>query len=191
MQGRSLDEIFELYSFAHPVLGGQNMQDSRFAFNFQIVPRIHVWYDMYIMNGYHRGPWLREITKPVYWRSNPIAHSRITRSGTERLKIEEKRENEKRILEKMILLYCKKQHGAKAGLCSECEELRDYAFSRSDNCPVMETKTFCSKCTVHCYSLPMRERIRAVMRFSAGRLLFRNPILIIRYLIVSIKEKKK
>lgn len=56
MQGRSLDEIFELYSFAHPVLGGQNMQDSRFAFNFQIVPRIHVWYDMYIMNGYHRGP---------------------------------------------------------------------------------------------------------------------------------------
>ena len=41
-------------------------------------------------------------------------------------------------------LYCKKKHGGKNGLCPECEELDAYARQRSDKCPFMETKTFCS-----------------------------------------------
>ena len=55
----------------------------------------------------------------------------------------------------------------------------------------METKTFCSNCRVHCYKLEMRERIRKVMRFSGPRMLLYHPIMAIRHVIESRKEKRR
>lgn len=103
---------------------------------------------------------------------------------------ESKREREKRVVELMITLYCRKNHGGKE-LCPECRELLSYAWSRSDHCPFMETKTFCSNCKVHCYKPAMREKIRKVMRFSGPRMIFYHPILAIRHVYESMKEKKK
>lgn len=54
----------------------------------------------------------------------------------------------------------------------------------------METKTFCNNCKVHCYKPEMREKIRQVMRYSGPRLLFRNPIIAAKHLILSTKEKR-
>lgn len=76
-------------------------------------------------------------------------------------------EREKRIVSEMIGLYCRKNYKAGHGLCAECAELEAYARMRSDKCPFMETKTFCSNCKVHCYKPEMREKIRKVMRFPA------------------------
>lgn len=106
-------------------------------------------------------------------------------------KIESKREREKRTVAWMIRLYCKKKHGTKQGLCAECQSLNDYAVLRSDKCPFMETKTFCSNCHVHCYKADMREKIREVMRFSGPRMIFSHPIMAIRHVIESKKEKKR
>ena len=106
-------------------------------------------------------------------------------------KIESKREREKRTVSLMIRIYCKKKHGTKKGLCSECEALDAYARMRSEKCPFMETKTFCSNCKVHCYKADMREKIRAVMRFSGPRMIFSHPIMAIRHVIESKKEKRK
>lgn len=105
--------------------------------------------------------------------------------------VESKREQEKRIVELMIRLYCKKKHGTKKGLCPECQALHDYAMLRSDKCPFMETKTFCSNCRVHCYKKDMREKIREVMRFSGPRMIFYHPVMAIRHVIESKKEKKR
>lgn len=105
--------------------------------------------------------------------------------------VESKREREKRIVSQMIVLYCKKQHKMKGKLCGECKELLEYASFRSDKCPFMETKTFCSNCKVHCYKPAMREKIREVMRFSGPRMIFHHPVLAISHLIESKKEKKK
>ena len=69
--------------------------------------------------------------------------------------IKTKREQEKEIVSLMIRLYCHKKHGGKT-LCPECAELDAYARLRSDKCPFMETKTFCSNCKVHCYKKDMR-----------------------------------
>lgn len=102
-----------------------------------------------------------------------------------------KREREKKIVSQMIALYCKKQHGGKKELCAECEELMQYAKLRSDKCPFMETKTFCSNCKVHCYKPDMREKIREVMRYSGPRMIFTHPVTAIRHVIESKKEKKK
>ena len=51
---------------------------------------------------------------------------------------------------------------AKASLCPAVPRpCSDYAWARSDHCPFMEAKTFCSNCKVHCYRPEMREQIRA------------------------------
>lgn len=113
-------------------------------------------------------------------------------SGSERKnKITSKREQEKIIVSRMILIYCKKKHGTKDGLCAECAALESYARMRSDKCPFMETKTFCSNCKVHCYKPDMREKIREVMRFSGPRMIFYHPVAAIRHVIESRREKKR
>jgi Zn ribbon nucleic-acid-binding protein len=104
--------------------------------------------------------------------------------------IQTKREREKKTVSLMIALYCRKKHGSKA-LCPDCAALDAYARQRSDTCPFMETKTFCSHCKVHCYKSDMREKIRAVMRFSGPRMIFHHPIMAIRHVIVSKKERKR
>lgn len=105
--------------------------------------------------------------------------------------IDSKREREKRTVSLMIRIYCKKKHRTRKGLCPECEALDAYAKMRSDKCPFMETKTFCSNCKVHCYRADMREKIRAVMRFSGPRMIFIHPIMAIRHVIESKKEKRR
>ncbi|MBQ8209432.1 MAG: nitrous oxide-stimulated promoter family protein [Clostridia bacterium] len=102
-----------------------------------------------------------------------------------------KREKEKQTVELMISLYCKKNHKTKNALCDECNALNEYAKIRSDKCPFMETKTFCSNCKVHCYKADMREKIREVMRFSGPRMIFYHPVTAVRHLIETKKEKKR
>lgn len=103
--------------------------------------------------------------------------------------VSEKQQQEKQTVEKMIQLYCKKNHHTKS-LCMHCETLKTYAFQRIDVCPFMETKTFCSNCKVHCYQKEKREEVRRVMRYSGPRMLLYNPWMAIRHVIVSRKEKK-
>lgn len=105
--------------------------------------------------------------------------------------IESKREREKKMVSQMIALYCRKNHGTKDTLCPECAALNLYARQRSDKCPFMETKTFCSNCKVHCYKPEMREKIRMVMRFSGPRMIFYHPVAAIRHMIEMKKEKRR
>lgn len=105
--------------------------------------------------------------------------------------VETKREREKAMISQMIALYCRKQHGCRDGLCPECAELDAYARQRSEKCPFMETKTFCSNCKVHCYKPEMREKIRAVMRFSGPRMIFHHPVAAVRHVVETKKEKRR
>lgn len=105
--------------------------------------------------------------------------------------VQTKSAREKLMVSQMIALYCKKNHKTKNGLCPDCADLERYARQRSDKCPFMETKTFCSNCRVHCYKPEMREKIRAVMRFSGPRMLLRHPWTAVRHLIESKREKQR
>lgn len=104
---------------------------------------------------------------------------------------ESKREREKQVVQLMIRLYWKKLHGTQKGLCPECRELAEYAVMRSDRCPFMETKTFCSNCRVHCYKPEMREKIRKVMRFSGPRMLLHHPVMAVRHVMESRREERE
>ena len=106
-------------------------------------------------------------------------------------KTESKRAREKRTVALMIRLYCRKNHSTGRQLCPACQALHSYAMERSDRCPFMERKTFCSNCHVHCYKADMREKIREVMRFSGPRMLLYHPVMAIRHVIESRKEKRR
>lgn len=103
--------------------------------------------------------------------------------------VEEKRVREERVVKEMITLYCRHHHGS--ALCPDCEELLAYAHQRSEKCPFMETKTFCSNCRVHCYDPAHRARIRSVMRYSGPRMLFHHPLLAIAHVIETKKEQRR
>ena len=105
---------------------------------------------------------------------------------------EKKRQREKKIVQEMILLYCRDHHHNPSECpCPSCAALIAYAHERSDKCPFMENKTFCSNCRVHCYQKGMRDQIRTVMRYSGPRMLKIHPILAIRHLIESKAEKHR
>ena len=106
------------------------------------------------------------------------------------MNVQTKREHEKELVSLMIRIYCRKKHGGRS-LCQQCAELENYARQRSDKCPFMENKTFCSNCRVHCYKPEMRERIREVMRFSGPRMIFYRPVTAIRHVIATKREKKR
>ena len=86
-----------------------------------------------------------------------------------------KREKEKSIVTLVIKLYCKKH--------DDIDELHllSYVNERIDKCPMMEQKTFCSKCKIHCYRQEYREKIKKVMRYSGPRIFFYHPILVIKH----------
>lgn len=105
--------------------------------------------------------------------------------------IQTKREREKQMVSQMIALCCRRNHHTKGALCPDCAAQNDYARQRSDRCPFMETKTFCSNCRVHCYKPEMREKIRAVMRFSGPWMILYHPVAAVRHVVETKREKKR
>lgn len=117
--------------------------------------------------------------------------------------IAQKRAQEKRTMETMVRIFCrgnrhmpKTSRGRHAGrngendLCPDCRALLDYANMRTDKCPFMAEKTFCSACKVHCYSKEMQERVRCVMRYAGPRMLFVHPVMAVRHMKVTLKNKR-
>ncbi len=105
--------------------------------------------------------------------------------------VEARRAREQEVVSQMIGIWCHARHGTARGeLCDECAELEAYARARSERCPFMETKTFCSNCHVHCYRAEMRERIREVMRFSGPRMLLHRSVMACRHVVESRREKR-
>ncbi|MGD9567010.1 MAG: nitrous oxide-stimulated promoter family protein [Sedimentibacter sp.] len=84
----------------------------------------------------------------------------------------------------MIKIYCNGNHGRKE-LCDDCLELAQYAKNRVENCIFDDKKPVCGKCTVHCYKPEMREKIRTVMRYSGPKMLYKHPVMLVKY----VKDK--
>ena len=103
-------------------------------------------------------------------------------------KIARKLQHEKKILLDMISLYCRKVHHTQ-DLCDECRALAEYAIRRTELCPYMDEKSFCSQCKTHCYKPEMRERIREVMRYAGPRIMFYHPLAALRHLYYRHLEK--
>lgn len=86
-------------------------------------------------------------------------------------------DREWRTVSAMIAIYCAGRHRSGAALCSECQQLKDYAYIRLQRCVFGETKPTCAKCAVHCYQPARREEMREVMRYAGPRMLLKHPLL--------------
>ncbi|CUP78359.1 hypothetical protein BH721_01855 [Clostridium baratii] len=92
-------------------------------------------------------------------------------------------EKEKEIVKLMIEIYCSKNHKTNdKKLCSECEELLEYAHKRLSYCKFGNEKSSCSKCPIHCYKKDMKIKIKEVMRFSGWRLIVYKPYEFVRHI---------
>lgn len=93
---------------------------------------------------------------------------------------------EKEIVSLMIDLYFK---GSQNTLNQdEYLDLKKYCLQKLDLCPFGEGKTFCSSCQVHCYDDDHREKIRSVMRYSAPRMLFYHPLMMLKHTLTSLNR---
>ena len=88
---------------------------------------------------------------------------------------------EKKVVEQMIRLYCRKKEG-NGEMCPKCRELLEYAHARLDRCRYGEGKPTCKKCPIHCYRPEMKERVRNVMRWSGPRMMFYHPVAAIKHI---------
>ena len=100
-------------------------------------------------------------------------------------------QSEKRVVSKMIKLYCRAHHNSKNEFCEECDELNIYAMIRLDKCPFGEDKPTCSLCPIHCYKKEMRTRVKEVMIFAGPRMLLRHPVDAVSHLARELKLKRK
>ncbi len=99
-------------------------------------------------------------------------------------------EGEKKVVSRMIAIYCRSRHDSQNGLCEECESLNSYALLRLERCPFGDGKPSCGSCTIHCYKKDMREKIRDVMRFAGPRMLLLHPIDTIKHYYKEIRKKR-
>jgi hypothetical protein len=97
-------------------------------------------------------------------------------------------EREKRTILVMIEIFCRGNHGSVGDMCSDCQQLYDFALQRIDKCLYLEDKPSCAKCPTHCYKPAMRERIREVMRYSGPRMILSQPWLTIWHYIDEISK---
>lgn len=94
---------------------------------------------------------------------------------------------EKRIIDAMLGIYCRDHHGQRGSLCDGCAVLADYAHRRLNTCPFQEEKPVCNRCTIHCFSHSMRERVRTVMRYAGPRMPLRHPWLAWRHTLDKLR----
>lgn len=87
---------------------------------------------------------------------------------------------EKKVVELMIRLYCKKKE-KNCELCPNCLELLTYAHTHLSRCPFGEDKPTCRHCPIHCYKRDMKERMRKVMRYAGPRMLLYHPLIALRH----------
>ncbi|MBE9564871.1 MAG: nitrous oxide-stimulated promoter family protein [Proteobacteria bacterium] len=97
-------------------------------------------------------------------------------------------DREKKTINAMVRIYCHDHHKTSDDLCVDCLVLQDYAHHRLDACPFNDAKPACNKCTVHCYSSKMSERVIEIMRYSGPRMIFRHPLLSLIHLLDRIRE---
>lgn len=99
-------------------------------------------------------------------------------------------DEEKRVVNRMIFIYCNSNHNTKETLCNDCQELNQYAFARLERCPFGEKKPTCGSCSIHCYKPSMKQRIKEVMKFSGPRMMLYSPIYTIRHFYKEYKRNR-
>jgi hypothetical protein len=98
---------------------------------------------------------------------------------------------EKQTIELMVGMYCYSHHEVGPNLCTDCQQLLEYAYRRIEKCPLHELKPICASCRIHCYKGEMRDEVKTIMRYSGPRMLLHHPRLAFLHLLDRMKKQKE
>lgn len=98
-------------------------------------------------------------------------------------------QREKKTVDAMILLYCKRQHSNSETPCIECYSLLKYCEQRLIHCPFGDSKPTCANCTIHCYNTFYKNKIKSVMKSAGPHMIYTHPILTLRHYIDQYVKK--
>lgn len=99
-------------------------------------------------------------------------------------------DEEKRTVELMVRLYCRRKEGNRQ-LCDGCREVLRYAGERLLKCRYGDGKPTCKQCPTHCYRPDMRQRIREIMRYAGPRMIIYHPVAAVRHLFREAMKPRK
>ena len=99
--------------------------------------------------------------------------------------------NDLKTLEAMAFIFCKDNHDSRerddAGLCPSCRAAVSATLARTEACPNGHSGN-CQDCPHHCQAGEARVAIREIMRYAAPKMLFRHPVMTMRYLRKKLKK---
>ena len=127
---------------------------------------------------------------PLHYKKIGLGIDKLVYNFGVKIKTEQTKfiQQEQATIGSMIGLFCHAKHDTTTELCQECQDLLDYARERVAHCLFITEKPVCAKCPVHCYKAPYKERIREVMRYSGPRLIFKDPIAVMRHLHLTLRH---
>ena len=95
---------------------------------------------------------------------------------------------EKRMVDAMVLIYCKDHHGYAGAPCVKCIELEVYAKGRLENCRYQEKKPVCGKCGLTCYNLENKGYAEEVFTYAGPRMIFEHPLLGLQHFLDAFRN---
>jgi hypothetical protein len=97
-------------------------------------------------------------------------------------------EREKRMVDAMVLIYCKAHHDHAGAPCSKCAELGVYAKNRLENCRYQEKKPVCGRCGLTCYNLKKKDYAEEVFTYAGPRMMFEHPLLGLQHFLDAFRN---
>lgn len=96
-----------------------------------------------------------------------------------------------RTLQAIGSIYCAAHHAGAlkddAGMCEECAAVIKYTHERASACPYNHEGN-CQDCKLKCNRGEQQQRIKAIMKYAAPRMLVKHPIMTMEYLA---KKRKR
>jgi hypothetical protein len=97
-------------------------------------------------------------------------------------------EREKRMVEAMVLIYCKDLNGYSSDSCAKCTELEVYAKKRLENCRYHKKKPVCGRCGLTCYNLQNKEYAKMVFNYAGPGMMLQHPRLGLQHFLDAFRS---
>jgi len=95
---------------------------------------------------------------------------------------------EKRMVDAMVLIYCKAHHGYGGSPCVQCSDHGVYAKNRLENCRYQEKKPVCGRCGLTCYNSENKGYAEEVLTYAGPRMMFEHPLLGLQHFLDAFRN---
>ena len=97
-------------------------------------------------------------------------------------------EREKRMVDAMVIIYCRAHHVYSGAPCVKCAELGVYAKNRLENCRYQENKPVCGRCGLTCYNSQNKDLAETVFNYAGPRMMFQHPLMGLQHFLDAFRN---